>query len=249
MKWGDVSLWQWQQIQMLDEKKDKLSEHTLIIDTICILTNKTREQILNLSKRDLAKIVDSVQFLYLKNPAPKAVNYIRIGKRKYKFNYNAKIAEAGRYIETKYFLADFKNNVHKIGASMLTPMRFTWKGWIEVPYDSTKHEEYANDLLSGSFEKVFGSVVQWVTNVKDLDNSFKGLFNNPNLGEEEERGGNNFMKYFGWIYQASLISEFEKIKLEEVYKLPSIQFLNDLSYLSAKSNYEADIRKKRNNGN
>ena len=249
MNWSDISLWQWQQIQMLDEKKDKLSEHTIIIDTICILTNKNREEILNLSKRQIGNIIDSVQFLYLKTPKPIAVNYISVGKRKYKLNYNAKIAEAGRYIETKYFLSDFKNNVHKIGASMITPMRFTWKGWKEEIYDPSKHEEYANDLLSASFEKVFGSVIQWVTNVKDLDNSFKGLFNNPDLGQEDEREGSNFMKYFGWIYQASLISEFEKIKLEDVYKLPSIQFLNDLSYLSAKSNYEADIRKKRNNGN
>ena len=52
------------------------------------------------------------------------------------------------------------------------------------------------------------------------------------------------MNQFGWIYQASLISEHEKIKLEDVFELPAIQFLNDLSYISAKINYDNEQRKK-----
>ena len=247
MTWDDISLWQWQQLQMLDSKKSNIEEHLVIIETISILTNKTKAEILDLSKRDITKIIDSIQFLYLKNPNIKAVNYLRIGKQKYKFNYDAKIAEAGRYIETKYFLSDFQNNIHKIAASMITPMRFTWKGWVEDKFNSAKHEEYANDLLSAPFTKVFGSVVRWVTNVKDLDSKFKGLFKKEDIEDEDSRPGkSSFMKNFGWIYQASLISEYERIKLEDVFRLPSIQFLNDLSYLSAKSNYEAEQRKKVN---
>ena len=246
MTWDDVTLWQWQQLQMLDSKKSKIDEHLVIIETISILTGKSKTEILNLSKREISKIIDSVQFLYLKNPNVKAVNYLRIGKRKYKFNYDAKLAEAGRYIETKYFLSDFQNNIHKIGASMVTPMRFTWKGWVEESFDPAKHEDYANDLLSAPFTKVFGSVVRWVTNVKDLDSGFKGLFKKEDTEEEDRPGKSSFMKNFGWLYQASLISEYERIKLEDVYKLPSIQFLNDLSYLSAKSNFEAEQRKKVN---
>jgi hypothetical protein len=47
------------------------------------------------------------------------------------------------------------------------------------------------------------------------------------------------MQRFGWIYQASIIAEHEKIKLVEVYDLPTIQCLNALSYLKAKNAYEA----------
>jgi hypothetical protein len=247
MTWDDISLWQWQQLQMLDSKKSNIEEHLVIIETISILTGKTKNQILDLSKKQVKKIVNDIEFLYLKKPNVRQVNSIIIGKRKYKFNYDVKLAHAGRYIETKYFLSDFHNNIHKIAASMVTPMRLTWRGWVEEEFNPYNHEEYANDLLSASFIKVFGSVYQWVLNIKELDNKFKGLYNKDNQEPEEERPGKgSFMKNFGWIYQASLVSEFEKIKLEDVYQLSTIQFLNDLSYLSAKSNHEAEQRKKVN---
>jgi hypothetical protein len=54
------------------------------------------------------------------------------------------------------------------------------------------------------------------------------------------------MRDFGWIYQASLVAEFERITMEEVYDIPTIQFLNDLSYLKAKNEYEAEQLKKAN---
>ena len=41
-----------------------------------------------------------------------------------------------------------------------------------------------------------------------------------------------------------MVSEFENITLEEVWKLPTIQFLNDLTYLKLKSEYDADIIRK-----
>lgn len=48
------------------------------------------------------------------------------------------------------------------------------------------------------------------------------------------------MQRFGWIFQATIIAEHEKIKLKEVYDLPTIQALNDLSYLKAKSAYDTN---------
>lgn len=52
------------------------------------------------------------------------------------------------------------------------------------------------------------------------------------------------MHYYGWIYQAELVSNYEKITLEATYELPTIQFLNDLAYLKAKGEYEAEQVKK-----
>jgi hypothetical protein len=88
--------------------------------------------------------------------------------------------------------------------------------------------------------------MNWITNIKNLDSGFKGLFNSEGKGEVEDsrQVKNSFMNQFGWIYQASLISEHEKIKLEDVFELPAIQFLNDLSYISAKINYDNEQRKK-----
>jgi len=81
-----------------------------------------------------------------------------------------------------------------------------------------------------------------------LDKEFEGLFDSGD-GEEDEplssRGGvSKFMQYYGWIYQTELVAAFEKIKLEEAYELPTLQFLNDLAYLKGKSEYEAEQLKK-----
>jgi hypothetical protein len=52
------------------------------------------------------------------------------------------------------------------------------------------------------------------------------------------------MQRFGWIYQATLIAEHERIKLSEVYELPTIQALNDLSYLKSKNAHDREQIKK-----
>jgi len=50
---------------------------------------------------------------------------------------------------------------------MVVPMKLTWRGWKVVKYDSTKHEEYANDLLSAPFESVYGSLVFFCQVLRD----------------------------------------------------------------------------------
>ena len=44
----------------------------------------------------------------------------------------------------------------------------------------------------------------------------------------------DFEKYFGWMYNIKCVSELEQCKMDEVYELPTRQFLNDLSYLKMK---------------
>jgi hypothetical protein len=52
------------------------------------------------------------------------------------------------------------------------------------------------------------------------------------------------MQQYGWIYQASLIADHEKIKLMDVYDLPTIQALNDLSYIKSKNAHDLEQQKK-----
>jgi hypothetical protein len=56
--------------------------------------------------------------------------------------------------------------------------------------------------------------------------------------------GAGFMRQYGWIYQASIIADHEKIKLSDVYELTTIQALNDLSYLKAKNAFDSEQMKK-----
>ena len=54
------------------------------------------------------------------------------------------------------------------------------------------------------------------------------------------------MRTYGWIYQASLIAEHERIGLEEVYELKTIQALNDLSYIKSKNAHELEMHNRAN---
>jgi hypothetical protein len=52
------------------------------------------------------------------------------------------------------------------------------------------------------------------------------------------------MEYFGWQYCAKIVSEYEAIPLQAAYDLKIIHFLNSLSYLKAKSDFDSEAIKK-----
>lgn len=52
------------------------------------------------------------------------------------------------------------------------------------------------------------------------------------------------MEYFGWQYCAKIVSEYESIPLQDTYELKIIHFLNSLSYLKAKSDFDSEAIKK-----
>jgi hypothetical protein len=88
-----------------------------------------------------------------------------------------------------------------------------------------------------------------LSSIQRLDKEFKGLYEGGLDEERDDRGGGRdddggFMRSYGWIYQATIIAEHERIKLEEVYDLPTIQALNDLSYIKSKANHDSAQMKK-----
>jgi hypothetical protein len=87
-----------------------------------------------------------------------------------------------------------------------------------------------------------------LSSIHQLDKEFSGLFQSGNDKEgDEQRGGRNtsgnFMQKYGWIYQATIIAEHERFKLEDAYEIPTIQALNDLSYIKAKQSYDKERMK------
>lgn len=79
-----------------------------------------------------------------------------------------------------------------------------------------------------------------------MDAKFEGLFSKGDgeSGDDDKssRGGiPNFMDIYGWHYQATLVAEYERIKLADVWELSALNFLNDLSYLKAKAEYEKAV--------
>ena len=87
-----------------------------------------------------------------------------------------------------------------------------------------------------------------MSSIQRLDKEFSGLFQDgaDEVGDDDRSGrsnNNGFMRNYGWIYQATLIAEHERIKLEEVYDLPTIQALNDLAYLKSKNAHDNEQMK------
>jgi hypothetical protein len=52
------------------------------------------------------------------------------------------------------------------------------------------------------------------------------------------------MEYFGWQYCAKIVCDHEHIPLQDAYELKVVHFLNTLSYLKAKSDYDSEQVKK-----
>jgi hypothetical protein len=249
MTWKDINVFQWQQLYDLQSNVESMSEQEMSIKTIAILTNKTEQQIQDMSEKQFLKIAHKIKFLQ-KQFDVKHVDYIYANGKRFKCQYDVKRMPAGRYIETKHFAASFTENLHRLAATMVIPQKRNWLGiWVDQPYDPSSHEEYANDMLTAPITDVLGSVVFFLSSVQALDKSFKGLFDLGDDEDEDEQAtvGNSvsgFMQRFGWIYQASIVAEHEKIKLEDVYDLMTIQFLNDLSYLKAKAEHDKAQLKK-----
>ena len=80
-----------------------------------------------------------------------------------------------------------------------------------------------------------------------MDDQFTGLFDSgvqpsDDGGTGEDFSG-KFMQFYGWIYNTATVAEFERIELDKAYELPTLQYLNDLSYLKAKASHDAELVK------
>lgn len=181
MTWKDVTVWQWIQLQNVLLKKDEYTELDIAVKSLAILTNQTENQIDSLKIKDLQKQLEGIRFITDTLPEPKPVDFIRTPGRKYRCVYDVKNIPYARYLETKFFGADIGLNIHKICASMVMPMKRTWRGWKVASYDSAKHEEYAEDLLEAPFEQVYGSIVFFCQVFSDSIKSLAGYFKTESM--------------------------------------------------------------------
>jgi hypothetical protein len=144
---------------------------------LAILTNQTESQIDSLTIKELGVQLEKIKFITDTAPTPKTVDFIKVGKKRYRCIYDVRKIPYSRYLETKFFTTDVTMNLHKIAASMVVPMKLTWRGWRVAKYDASKHDEYSQDLLGAPFEQVYGSVVFFCQvfsdSIKNLADYFK----------------------------------------------------------------------------
>lgn len=190
MNWKDVSVWQMQCLSnLLSKKEDDDTELDIAVKSLAILSNRTESQIDSLSIKDLNAQLKSIEFITKTNPNPKPVKYINVNGKRYKCIYDIRNMPYARYMETKFFGDDVLNNLHKIAASMIIPMKKTWLGWREDKYDASKHEQYANDILEASYESIYGSIVffcqVYIQSIKNLADYLKETLMMKGMTKEE----------------------------------------------------------------
>jgi hypothetical protein len=159
MTWKDINVFQWQQLADLQSNKEGMTDYDLSIKTIAIIKNLTEQQIKAMNERQFMRIASRISFLS-NDFDVKHEKYIHTKARRYRCVYDVKKMPTARYVESKHFAANFNENVHRIAASMVIPQKRNWLGqWVDMPFDATMHEEYANDILTAPITEVLGSVV------------------------------------------------------------------------------------------
>ena len=130
------------------------------IKMVGIVTNKTPEQIESMSMIRFnllcAKVHNQFKIFEKDLLKSKPKNIVRVGKRFYRINYDVAKAKASTYVEVATFSTDIIQNLHKIMASIVTPVKFSWGKWKE-------HEELSIDLEQMDFEVAYHAAVFFYT--------------------------------------------------------------------------------------
>lgn len=153
--WTSINVFQYQQLFKVLSIEDVTEQNSRLI---AIVNGWTDNEVDSLSVGDYAKEKEKLGFLN-QEIGGKPVKYIKVNGRRYKCVYDFRKLPSGRYIESKVFSVDLVQNLHKLAASMVLPMKRTICGWKVAKYDASKHEEYAEDMLSAKITDIYNSVV------------------------------------------------------------------------------------------
>lgn len=157
MTWRDINVFQWQQLAQL-YTTEGMREIDIKVKTVSIIYNLTEPAVDSLPYKELVRLYNDAGFLD-QEIQPKPEPFILVGKKRYRCIYDVRRLPFARYIETKYFASEVNDNLHNIAACMVMPQRRTLFGWKDLPYDATRHAEYAQDMLEAPITAVLGSVV------------------------------------------------------------------------------------------
>ena len=159
--WEKINVWQYQQIYKVYNSLDKYTTD-MDVDTqlISIVNDMTEMQVDSLPLSEYNQLKKSIEFI--NQPITgKPTKYIQVSKsRRYRINYDVSKMPFARYIESKVFSEDLYGNLHKLAATMVIPQKRSRFGiWFDEAYDASKHQEYADDMLTARFIDVYHSLV------------------------------------------------------------------------------------------
>ena len=94
--------------------------------------------------------------------------------------------------------------------------------------------------------KISGFFLQGLHNIiEEFESLFSAGVDEPGDDEVRSIGGDGgFISAYGWYFNAKQVADFENVTVSQAFELNVIQYLNILSYLKAKSEYDAEQQKK-----
>lgn len=172
----NITIQKFQELYSISQiETDELSKSCLLVQC---LTGKSEEEVnaMKLSQYNKLchKINKSFEKLHEQNNKRKPRQYVWINRRPYMLNYDlAKPPmNSGRYVEIATYSEDIIGNLHRIMATMCTPLKLTWKGFKPVKMEASAHEKLAKELLDMDFYDAYHSAVFfWAVFTKSIQNS------------------------------------------------------------------------------
>ena len=181
-----LSIKQFQDINKISETD--LSELDKSILIVKVVTGKGDFEIERMSAKNFNKICKDIK-IKLKNYSDKVETekpqkYINVNGNMYMLNYDITLMTAGKYVEAVTFQQDMVGNLHKLLATMATPMKWTWRGLRAKPYNAEDHNKIAYEMLDADFSVAYhacvffsGVLIQSIKNLNIYGNhpEVKGL--------------------------------------------------------------------------
>jgi hypothetical protein len=229
MKWKDITLAQFQEIERINSRQ--LSDMDKALFSVCVIYGVTEYELDSTDPKKALKMVNRVTQIFESSFIPKAQN--KIGR--YFINYEVSSMSFGQYIELAFFLQDSVRHAHYIMATIS-------KRWLQK-HTASDHRKKSEFFLSRPVTEIIGCVGLIKVRFDEFNNEYKPLF-----GLDKAVAGDvqadDFNKRHGWIYSATQVKEHEGITLEETFSMPVRQALNALVFLKAKGKYEVEQLRK-----
>lgn len=239
-KWNKISLFKFQSIDEINQRDIPDIDKTLF--AVCQVFNYTETRLDNLAdtwlgKRKAARLIQKTADIFSSPFTPKPVKWFG----KYKVEYNPANLTFGQYIELSYFLQSPKGDAHIRNGHYILASICNYPCILKR--FSGNHPKKAAYFLTQPVENTTGTISVFIENFQAFNKEYSGLFGLSDTTSEEVKQ-DKFNKRYGWIYSATVLADYEKITLEQAYKLPIRQALNDLMYLKEKAAYDEQLLKK-----
>lgn len=230
-KWKRITLFRFQQIDGINASP--VDDVDKLVFTTCAIFGMTEHQLDSMKVEKAAKYFRKVQDIFAQPFEPLPAK--KIGR--YKITYDPSALTFGQYVELMFFLQGTPlKNAHYILATLASP-------------DAATHRQRAEYFLNQPITEVTGTLTAFMERFAKFNAEYKSLFGLDSEVAGEGAQGDQFNRRYGWIYCASQVAEYERIKQEEAFALPVRQALNGLAYLKAKAKYEAEqLKKQKTNG-